>query len=231
MIQPSAAEIQARLDAFLTSRLGKWPPTASLELRACDLRDLQRWDGKVMPFLGVESPEGTVITFSSSIFPGGAALDPLDVEDDLGTSDAHITIPARFGRPEMHFGRGVFRYIEEFVDLPDVGEWCHTDDLRLPEWLRPFNGGVLVHWADDGSYAAGVGLKQHNDLGTEISVGTDPAHRGKGLAQKLVAQSARAIWDRGAIPMYLHGTHNAASARVAVKSGFPDRGWHIIEMG
>jgi hypothetical protein len=30
--------------------------------------------------------------------------------------------------------------------------------------------------------------------------------------------------------MYLHGDHNAASARVADASGFPDRGWHIIEL-
>lgn len=230
MSQPSAEEIEARLATFLTSRLDTWPPAAPLELRACHLRELPRWDGKIVPFLGIESPHGTVITYSPTIFPTASTLDPMTVEDELGTSDAHITIPALFGHPEMHFGRGVFRYLSEFVDLPEIGEWVSPADSRLPAWLRPFNGGVLVHWADDGSYAAGVGLKQHNEHGMEISVGTDPAHRGKGLAQALVAQSARAIWERGTIPMYLHGTHNAASARVAEKSGFPDRGWHIIEM-
>lgn len=231
MSQPPAEEIEARLATFLSSRLAAWPPAASLELRACGLRDQPRWDGKPVPFLGIESPQGIVITFSPSVFPIASTLDPVTVEDDLGTSEAHITIPALFGHPEMHFGRGVFRYLGEFVDLPEIGEWVDATDSRLPEWLHPFNGGVLVHWADDGTYAAGVGLKQHNEHGIEISVGTNPAHRGKGLAQALVAQSARAIWDRGAIPMYLHGTHNTASARVAEKSGFPDRGWHIIEMG
>lgn len=231
MTQPSAAEIQARLDAFLSSRLGTWPPTASLELRSCDLRDQPRWDGKIVPFLGVESPAGTVLTFSPTVFPDGERLDPRQIEDELGTSDSYMTLPALFGHPDMHFGRGVFRYLAEFADLPVVGEWCEPHDPRLPDWLRPFNGGVLVHWAADGSYAAGVGLKQHTELGAEISVGTDPAHRGKGLAQALVAQSARFVWERGGFPMYLHGTHNAASARVAEKAGFPDRGWHIIEMG
>lgn len=230
MNNPSQDEIESRLNAFLTSRLGTWPPARGLELRHCSRRDEPRWDGGIQPFLGIESPVGTVLTFSKQIFPCGTSLDPREVEDELGGAEAHITLPRMFQHPEMHFGRGVFRYPETLVDLPDIGEWVDTSDPRLPEWLLPFNGGVLAHWAEDGSYAAGVGLKKHNELGYEISVGTDPAHRGKGLAQRLVAQSARHIWSLGAIPVYLHGASNAASARVAEKAGFPDRGWHIIEM-
>lgn len=231
MSNPPREEIESRLNSFLSSRLGTWPPARSLELRHCELRDVPRWDGDVQPFLGIESPVATVLTFSEKVFPCGTSLDPREVEDELGDSHAHITIPRMFQHPEMHFGRAVFRYLGQFVDLPEIGEWVETSDSRLPEWLRPFNGGVLVHWAGDGSYAAGVGLKKHNDLGYEIAVGTDPAHRGKGLAQRLVAQSSRHIWELGAIPIYLHGATNAASARVAEKAGFPDRGWHIIEMG
>lgn len=230
MSNPSQDEIESRLNAFLTSRLGTWPPHRGIELRHCDLRDEPRWDGRVQPFLGVESPVGTVLTFSRHVFPWGTSLDPREVEDELGHSDAYVTIPNLFGQPEMHFGRAVFRYLGEFVDHSEEGEPVEPDDPRLPAWLRPFNGGVFARWADDGTYAAGIGLKKHNDLGYEISVGTDPAHRDKGLAQRLVAQSARYIWDLGAIPIYLHGATNAASARVAEKSGFPDRGWHLIEM-
>lgn len=230
MSTPPPAEIEQRLNAFLTSRLGTWPPAEPLELRHCDLRNEPRWDGSIQPFFGIESAHGTVLTYSREVFPQADDIDPREVEDLLGDWESHISIPAMFGHPEMHFGRAVFRYLGEFVDLPEVGEWCDPSDARLPGWLRPFNGGVLVHWAADGSYAAGVGLKQHNDLGMEISVGTEPHHRGKGLAQSLVAQAAKQIWERGAIPLYLHGTHNAASGRVADKAGFPDRGWHIVEL-
>lgn len=229
--QPSTTEIESRLQAFLASRLGKWPPESTLEMRSCDLRDDPRWDGKAVAFLGIESPYDTVLTYSPTIFPDADALDPIAVEDELGNSETHMTIPVIFGHEGMHFGRAVFRYLGEFVDLPEVGTWVDPTDARLPDWLKPFNGGVLVHWADDGGYAGGVGLKLHNEFGIEISVGVNPAFRGRGLAQALVAQSAREIWNRGAIPLYLHGTHNAASARVADKAGFPDRGWHIIEMG
>jgi len=230
MTNPSQEEIESRLNAFLTSRLGTWPPARGLELRHCALRDEPRWDGGKQAFMGIESPVGTVLTFSERVFPGATSLDPRAVAAGLGGSDAHVTLPRLFQHPEMHFGRAVFRYLGGFVDLPELGEWVENTDPRLPDWFRPFNGGILAHFADDGRYAAGVGLKKHNDLGYEISVGTDPAFRGQGLAQRLVATSARHIWDLGAIPIYLHGATNAASARVAEKSGFPDRGWHILDM-
>src|SRR5690554_5092157 len=160
MSNPPQEEIESRLNAFLTSRLGTWPPSRGLELRHCDLRDQPRWDGDVQPFLGIESPVGTVLTFSRKVFPGGMLLSPREVEDELGDSHAHITIPRMFQHPDMHFGRAVFRFLGEFVDLPEIGEWVGPTEPRLPDWLRPFNGGVLAHWADDGSYAAGVGLKK-----------------------------------------------------------------------
>lgn len=223
-------EIERRLNRFLESRLGTWPPTAPLVLNPCHDRDRPGWDGTVRPFVGIESPHGTVISFSPTVFPHGVDLDPLRVEDELGTSDAYLTVPEMFGRPEMHFGRGVFRYVEEPADLPEIGTWMPHDDEHIPEWLEPFNGDLLIALDEDGRYAAGVGLKKHNEYGYEISVGTDPGHRGKGLARMLVAQAARRILEWDAIPVYLHGDHNAASARVADGAGFPDRGWHIIEL-
>jgi len=225
-----AAEIEDRLTRFLESRLGTWPPRETLTLNPCPLRDEPAWDGSIRPWVGIESPQGTVISYSEKVFPEAANLDPVTVEDELMQSDAYMTIPRLFGRPDMHFGRAVFRYIDQPADFPDAGEWVPRDDPRLPDWLRPFNGDVLVVWDEDGKYAAGVGLKRHNDLGAEIAVGTEPQHRGKGLARMLVAQAARDILAEGGIPMYLHGDHNAASGRVADAAGFPDRGWHIIEV-
>jgi GNAT superfamily N-acetyltransferase len=223
-------EIERRLTRFLDSRLGTWPPTSSFVLNPCDLRDQPGWDGQLRPWVGIEAPHGTVLSYSERMFPDAANLDPVAVEDELMQSDAYVTIPRLFGRPDMHFGRAVFRYVDQPADLGDIGEWVPRNDPRIPEWLTPFSGDVLVAWDDNGTYAAGVGLKRHNELGSEIAVGTEPHHRGKGLAKRLVAQAARAVLAEGAIPMYLHGDHNAASGRVADGAGFPDRGWHIIEL-
>lgn len=62
---------------------------------------------------------------------------------------------------------------------------------------------------------ARVGIKRHDELGHEISVGTDPRARGHGLARRVVTQAARRILDQGRIPTYLHAFDNAASSRVA----------------
>jgi GNAT superfamily N-acetyltransferase len=225
-----AAEIELRLTAFLQGRLGQWPPRQSLEIVPWPARDEPGWNGGTLPLVGIESPLGTVLSVSPTAFPDVATVDPTAVEDALGMADDYMLVPALFGRPDLHFGRGVFRSIGHVVDLPDVGEWVPNDDPRLPEWLRPFNGDVLVVWDDEGRYAAGVGRKKHNRYGHEISVGTEPAHRGKGLARNLVAQAARRVLREGAVPIYLHSDRNAASMRVAEGAGFPDRDWHIVEL-
>lgn len=223
-------EIERRLTTFLRSRLGVWPPQESVQVVPWPVRDEPGWDGSSLPLVGIESPLGTVLSYSPTRLPEAADIDLVRLEDELGTADAYMTIPQLFGRPDLHFGRGVFRYVDQPADLPEIGEWVPRDDPRLPPWLLPFNGDVLVAWDENGQYAAGVGLKKHNEYGHEISVGTDPAHRGQGLARMLVAQAAKQILRDGAIPIYLHGDRNAASKRVAEQSGFPDRGWHIIEL-
>ena len=124
--------------------------------------------------------------------------------------------------------RAVFRYSEHRIDLPDAGTWMPREDPRVPSWLQPFNGDVLIAFAEDGSYAAGVGLKKHNVFGIELAVGTEPEHRNKGLAKRLVAQAARTVIDSGAVAIYLHAPSNVVSAAVAEVTGFPDRGWQVL---
>jgi predicted GNAT family acetyltransferase len=105
--------------------------------------------------------------------------------------------------------------------------WLPTDDPRLPEWLRPFNGDVLVGLVD-GQVAAGVGRKIHDQYGHELAVVTEEGFRGQGWAQRLVTQAARRVLDDGAVPTYFHAPGNIASARTAVASGFADIGWHVL---
>jgi len=100
----------------------------------------------------------------------------------------------------------------------------------VPAWLRPFNVGVLAAFGRTGRYMTGVGLKRHNPLAREIAAGTDMGFRVRGLATRIVVQAARTILGAGEVPIYQHGPDNLASARVADATGFPDRGWKMLEI-
>jgi GNAT superfamily N-acetyltransferase len=216
--------VAARLTAHLESWLGRWPPPGpGLHVVGSAQRSRPGWDGRVRGVVGVMTPDGGIL----SVPPGAeAAVRALGVEPDALIRG----VPAALSRPGAVLGRGAFRWSEEPADLADAGEWVARSDPRVPEWLRPFNGDVLVAWDEDGSYAAGVGRKQHDAHGHELSVGTDEHLRGRGLARRLVAQAARRVIADGAVPTYLHAFDNTASARVADAAGFPDRGWQVLEL-
>jgi predicted GNAT family acetyltransferase len=99
---------------------------------------------------------------------------------------------------------------------------------RPPEWLGVFSTEMLVAWADDGRVAASVGRKDHNSFGRELAVVTDPDYQGRGLARRLIAQSARRVLAEGKMPLYFHPPDHQGSARVAEAAGFPDRDWKVI---
>jgi GNAT superfamily N-acetyltransferase len=147
-----------------------------------------------------------------------------------GLEDLSTRIGAVFAREET-LGYGVFRYLDRLVDLEELGEWVETDDARLPGWLRPFNGGVLIVCDEENRYMAGVGLKRHDEFGSEIAVGTDPEFRGRGLARRLVATAARHLLGAGSTATYEHVIGNDASGAVASAAGFGDRGWRAIHLG
>jgi GNAT superfamily N-acetyltransferase len=122
---------------------------------------------------------------------------------------------------------GKFRWTLTPAPLEDAGVWIDVTDPRVPEWLWPFGGEALIALVDD-AYAAGVGIKRHNKHGLELSVGTDEAFRGQGLAARLVAQASRWVLAQDAVPIYLHDPANIASDRTATKAGYPDPGWTIL---
>jgi GNAT superfamily N-acetyltransferase len=135
-------------------------------------------------------------------------------------------LPELLGRRGIA-GRGVFRWSTTPAPLADAGVWLPADDPRVPGWLRPFGGEVLVV-LDRDTYVAGVGVKRHDEAGHELAVGTEEAARGRGLARRLVAQAARRVLDEGAVPTYLHAPDNIASAKAADAAGFPDLGWSVV---
>jgi len=173
--------------------------------------------------VGVSTPLGAVVSVQPERVAEAQAL-----LDEGGVAAVHSRLGEIIAGRSGSLMTGVFRWGSHIADLDDVGEWIETDDPRVPEWLRPFNGPVLVALDTDGAYAAGVGRKRHDDLCQEIAVATELAHRGRGLARRLVAQAARRIVDEGCVATYLHRPDNAASAAVAEAAGFPDLGWHIL---
>jgi GNAT superfamily N-acetyltransferase len=133
------------------------------------------------------------------------------------------------GRAGATLQDAVFRWSEAPADLSDAGIWLPWDDPRVPVWLHPFGGEVLVTLVD-GRYVAGVGMKRHDRWGHELAVVTDQDYRGGGLARRLVAQAAVKVIADGAVPTYLHDHRNLASAHVADAAGFPDRGWRVLAL-
>ncbi|HKT05895.1 MAG TPA: GNAT family N-acetyltransferase [Rugosimonospora sp.] len=211
-----------RLAAHLTTWLGAWPPGGPLTVVESPARTEPGWDGQVHGAVGVATPDGAVL----SVPPGAGAR----VREVAGAwTGLPGVLAAALDRPGTPIWLGTLRWTARPADLPGVGVWLAADDPVLPPWLRPFGGQVLVA-LDGGEYAAGVGLKRHDGYGVELAVGTDPGHRGRGLAARLVAQAARHILAAGAVPTYIHDPANTASARTAAAAGFPDEGWQALGM-
>lgn len=213
-----------RLREFLVAWLGDWPDKDRLTVVGTPIRLRPGWDGLVHEIVGVADGDG-----------GGVLSVPPDAEETVrevvhSWDEMRTRLPAAMGRQGARVYAGKFRWTVEPADLADAGEWVSYEDSRVPEWLKPFGGKALIAFDGSGAYAAGVGVKRHNAAGMEISVGTEEAHRGKGLASRLVAQAARWILAQGAVPIYLHDPANVGSDKTALKAGFADDGWRIVGM-
>jgi GNAT superfamily N-acetyltransferase len=218
----ATVDTTGRLAAHLARWLGAWPPGEGLTVVESPARAAPGWDGRVHEVLGVSTRDGAVL----SVPPGRGA----GVRERARAWAALPSVLAdAVGRPGSPVWLGTLRWTVAPADLPEAGVWLPAEDATLPDWLRPFGGEVLVA-LDDGRYAAGVGLKRHDEFGVELAVGTDPAYRGKGLAARLVAQAARRVLAAGAVPTYIHDPANIASARTAAGAGFPDEGWQALGM-
>lgn len=227
---PHPAEVDERLRAHLRSWLGAWPPVRPVHVVGSERRVEPGWDGAVRALNGVATPDGAVVSVPPAAEARVAAVVE-ELEAD-GVPDVLAALGERLADlldlAGARYGAGVFRWSTEPAASDDPGTWLPRDDPRVPEWLDPFNGDVLVAFADDGSVAAGVGRKQHDPHGHELAVVTEEAHRGRGFGQRLVTQAARRVLADGAVPVYLHAESNVASARTADASGFPDVGWRIL---
>ena len=216
------------LVAHLTSWTGGWPPAIPATVTGNPRNAAPGWDGRIHPVTGVVDPEGRALIGVPPAYEAAAKEAALRAGSDLAALLA--ALPAALDKPGHLVFAGTFRWTTVPAALADAGDWVDADDPAVPEWLRPFGGQVLIARDDDGSYLAGVGIKRHDANGHELSVGTEPAARGRGLARRLVAQAARSLLDRGIAVTYLHDPANLASAHVADAAGFPDLGWQVLGM-
>jgi len=216
------------LVAHLTSWTGGWPPAIPATVTGNPGNAAPGWDGEIHPVTGVVDPDGRALIGVPPEYEAAAKEAALRAGSDLEALLA--ALPAALGKPGHLVFAGTFRWTTAPAALADAGDWVDADDPAVPDWLRPFGGQVLIARDDDGSYLAGVGIKRHDANGHELSVGTEPAARGRGLARRLVAQAARSLLDRGIVVTYLHDPANLASAHVADAAGFPDLGWRVLGM-
>jgi GNAT superfamily N-acetyltransferase len=213
-----------RLTSHLRSWVGAWPPPAAGVHVVGDPARLEpTWDGAVRPLQGVGNGSATVI----AVPPAAVSTVTEAIGDDLHRTGLGDELGAILGVGPAAFGAGVFRTTDHVApDIADLGEWFDRQTDELPDWLAPFNGPRLVAF-EDGWPIAGVGIKIHDRVGRELSVVTEEAARGRGLARRLVATATRRVLADGGVPTYLHAPDNTASARVAEQVGFVDHGWTV----
>jgi GNAT superfamily N-acetyltransferase len=225
--QTTAAVAATALPTLLRQHLTGWagglPAADELRVVASARNAEPGWDGRAQLVTGIADPSGRTVVG----VPPAAAAQLTHHQGPVGARSLTL-LPGIVGKAGHTVDRVAFRWTEAPADLPDAGVWVDTASPRLPAWLRPFGGQALVVFDGHGQYLAGVGIKRHDEVGHEISVGTEPQARGQGLARRLVAQAARRILDQGRIPTYLHVFDNAASSRVAAAAGFPDLGWSAL---
>ncbi len=224
---PTGHEVPDQLAEHLARWAGAWPPRRPLDVVANPRAAQPRWDGGRSPATGVMTERGwAVLGVDPDRADGVAELAAAVCPGPDGVRQLLDALPSLLGRPGAGV-RGAFRWTTSPAPLPDAGIWLPVDDPRVPAWLHPFGGEVLVALEHD-AYVAGVGVKKHDAFGHELAVVTDERARGTGLARRLVAQAARRVLQEGAVPTYLHAPDNVASARVAQACGFVDRGWSVL---
>ena len=208
------------LASFLAEYLGVWPPDAALTVVGSEVRTRPGWDGAVRDVVGVRTPEAGVISVRPDLLEA--------VRAGVHSWERVTTeLPTALGRPDARAFLGKFRWSTAPTDLPDAGEWLDVTDPRVPPWLHPFGGQVLVTLIDD-VYAAGVGIKRHNAAG--LSCRSAPRRHTAARAWR-PGSSRRppgGCWRRAPYPSTCMIPPNIASDRTATAAGFPDLGWQIL---
>lgn len=101
-----------------------------------------------------------------------------------------------------------------------VGKSYIFPPMETTEGTQVVNVG-LNHYAlmINGQVVSSCESSRENEQAAEAWVFTDPAYRGCGYAEQVVAAWSYALQRQGKVPFYSHKVENLASARVAQKLG------------
>lgn len=116
----------------------------------------------------------------------------------------------------------VYRFPEGIAERPGAvlateERWLHR---WLPDWLPDVatRQPMMVVLVDDAAVAV-CACARRPGAASEAGVETHPDFRGRGHAVTVTAAWARALRERGVIPLYSTSSANVASQRVAAKLG------------
>ncbi|MET7335100.1 GNAT family N-acetyltransferase [Nonomuraea sp. NPDC005650] len=165
---------------------------------------------------------------------------PADWDDvaALAGPGGHVSLPGAVSPPLAGWAEtanvpGVQLAGEQVAGLYDA-DVVRLDSADVPEMLelvgrtkpgpflpRTVELGVYLGIRSGGVLVAMAGERLHPPGWTEISaVCTDPAHRGRGLATRLVLAVAAGIRDRGETPFLHASAANAGAIRLYERLGF-----------
>ncbi|MFK0170763.1 GNAT family N-acetyltransferase [Streptomyces sp. NPDC090306] len=186
---------------------------------------------------------GRVLRYPVDVSPWLALPDDPGPEDwaDLAAfadPDARVHLPGYRGEIpegwEVTMRVDGVQFVHEGLDAAPDAEAVRLGPADVPEMLdlvartrpgpflpRTVELGTYLGLRRDGRLVAMAGERLHPPGWTEISaVCTDPAHRGEGLAARLVLAVAHGIRERGETPFLHTGAQNTNAVRLYEKLGF-----------
>ncbi|MDS0140445.1 MULTISPECIES: GNAT family N-acetyltransferase [unclassified Amycolatopsis] len=205
--------------------------------------DNPTWASLAGPHAHFAERQGRVLRYPEDIAPFLALPDDPGEQDWLDVAElagpgAVVVLAATVARPPSGWEvldevRGV-QLVDEGVAAAPEPEAVRLGPADVPEMLdlvertrpgpfrkRTVELGTYLGIRRGGALVAMAGERLHPPGHTEISaVCTDPAHRGQGLATRLVLAVAAGIRERGEIPMMHAAASNTSAIRLYLSLGF-----------
>jgi ribosomal protein S18 acetylase RimI-like enzyme len=195
-----------------------------------------RYHPDISPFAGLADPADPAAWRDLAALAGPGA--------QLGMSALGLTAPAGWERLRV---MPAVQLVGTDVDAAPDPEAAELTGADVPEMLdlvsrtqpgpfrkRTVELGRYLGIRRDGALVAMAGERMRVPGYTEISaVCTDPAHRGQGLAARLIRAVATGARDRGDLPFLAAVTENEAALRVYRRIGFTDRArvvFHVLQV-